>query len=394
MVLLRQNLDLIALRYEIPKAEADILTAGLRSNPILFADGQLIPYGRYTNDKASNPPQYDVNVTIPLDVSGKRRARLAVARQAKRVTEAQLQDAVRNLIDNLYADFLAVLAARESLRYNQAFRDELGREQNDAEARFQRGEIKDRDTLDDIRADLEQGRFEVNQASQTLARATRSLALRLNVPPSQAESIRVRGLLREVRPLPAPPEELIRVALECRPDLVAYRLAIGRARADVQLAQANRFADIYMVYQPYTYMSGQYEGLRSSYAYALGINAARTVVQPQSGQHPPGRVECRPGPHELASRERRVAFEVDEAIREFLRSQAGVLQLEREVLPRARLARDNAYGQYRQDETKVGDYLDEQQDYSEAIQQYRDALLEHRDSQFQLNTAVGARLLP
>ena len=82
-VLLRKNLNALALRYEIPKAEADILTAGLRNNPIFYADGQFIPYGHYSNLRpggGGGQPQYDANVAIPLDLSAKRRARVKVAR--------------------------------------------------------------------------------------------------------------------------------------------------------------------------------------------------------------------------------------------------------------------------------------------------------------------------
>jgi cobalt-zinc-cadmium efflux system outer membrane protein len=35
---LAANLDLRALRDEIPQADADILTAGLRTNPLLYLD--------------------------------------------------------------------------------------------------------------------------------------------------------------------------------------------------------------------------------------------------------------------------------------------------------------------------------------------------------------------
>ena len=47
-LLMTRNLDLMARRYEIPKAQADILTASLRNNPIVNADEQLVPYGHYT----------------------------------------------------------------------------------------------------------------------------------------------------------------------------------------------------------------------------------------------------------------------------------------------------------------------------------------------------------
>jgi hypothetical protein len=56
----------IALRaksLDIPQADADVLTAGLHANPVVYADGQLVPYKHYSS--ASNPggpTEYDLNV--------------------------------------------------------------------------------------------------------------------------------------------------------------------------------------------------------------------------------------------------------------------------------------------------------------------------------------------
>ncbi len=108
--MLRENLDLRAKFFEIPQAQADILQAGLRANPIFYADGQLVPYGKYSRQRAGGPTQYDVNVSYPLDVSRKRIARTLVASRAKRVLEAQYQDAVRMRIDEFYSAFVDIAA--------------------------------------------------------------------------------------------------------------------------------------------------------------------------------------------------------------------------------------------------------------------------------------------
>ncbi len=71
----RENLDLRARFMEIPQAEADILTASLRSNPVFYADSQLVPYGQYSNARPGGQTQYDVNISYPLDLTHKRRAR-------------------------------------------------------------------------------------------------------------------------------------------------------------------------------------------------------------------------------------------------------------------------------------------------------------------------------
>ena len=83
--LVSQNLDLLAAKLEIPMAEADVLTANLRANPIFYADTQLIPYGHFSFLRPGGPPQSDININYPLDITFKRPARTASAREAKSV---------------------------------------------------------------------------------------------------------------------------------------------------------------------------------------------------------------------------------------------------------------------------------------------------------------------
>ena len=123
--LVRDNLGLRARAYELPQADADVLTAGLRANPLLYVDSQLIPYGNYSAQRPGGPLQYDLNVTYPLDVTRKRRARTLVAARARSVLQAQYQDAVRLQIDNLYTAYSDVLAARETIRFAEAAREGL-----------------------------------------------------------------------------------------------------------------------------------------------------------------------------------------------------------------------------------------------------------------------------
>src|SRR5262249_4840797 len=126
-LLLRNNLFLLAKRWEIPAARADVLTAGLRANPILFADAQLVPYGAYSRARPGGPNQYDLHVPHPVDYSGKRPARRASAEATLTVQEALFQEAVRVQVDNLYTAFVDVLAARETVRYARASQAGLSR---------------------------------------------------------------------------------------------------------------------------------------------------------------------------------------------------------------------------------------------------------------------------
>ena len=115
--LVHASIALRAKSLDIPQARADVLTAGMHANPVVYFDGQLIPYKPYNSvTNPGGPTQYDLNVAYPVDLSGKRQARVEVACTAQRVTEALYQDAVRQEIDRLGSAYVDALAARLALR--------------------------------------------------------------------------------------------------------------------------------------------------------------------------------------------------------------------------------------------------------------------------------------
>ena len=66
--------------------------------------------------------------------------------------------------------------------------------------------------------------------------------------------------------------ELIDLTLQSRPDLVAQRLGVGHAKAVIDLARAERFHDIYVLYQPYTFQNNTPIGTKSPTSWALGAS--------------------------------------------------------------------------------------------------------------------------
>ena len=92
-------------------------------------------------------------------------------------------------------------------------------------------------------------------AEENLRKAKRTLGLMLNLAPDQAESLKVRGTIEDHGPPPPPQDDLIQIALSCRPDVVAYQLGIETAESGVRLARASRYQDAYLLFQPFTYQN-------------------------------------------------------------------------------------------------------------------------------------------
>jgi cobalt-zinc-cadmium efflux system outer membrane protein len=391
--LVHENLNILALRHEIDQAQADVLTAGLRANPALYADAQLVPYGRYSRAAPGGQTQYDVNITYPLDVSRKRRARVDAAVKAKRVTEAQFQDAVRLTIDNLYTVFVDVAAAEETLRYSRAYAEGITRLLKLNRELLEKGQITEA-TTDALQAQVERAQFQTREAAHALGRTTRTLAVVLNVPRAEVDALKVRAGLRSVAELPMPMDRLVASALETRPDLNAHRLGVTRADADVKLAHAERYSDVYLLAQPYTLQDNRPFGLKSPTSWALGMTVPLPIYNRNQGNIARARSNAVQTRVELAALERQIANEAEEAVREFELSRDGVLELEREVLPASRRVRDAAFRRFQGGEANALEYLEAQRQYNDVVRQYRDSLVRHRRAMLDVNTAVGARVMP
>ena len=391
--LLRDNLTLRARSFELPQAQADILTAGLRANPLIYADSQLIPYGQYSNLRNGGPLQYDVNVTQPIDITRKRKARTVVATRAKKVLEAQYQDAARLQIDNLYTAYADVLAARETIRFAETAREGLGVLLDRTRRMYEGGTrtIADVSRLESI---YEGAEIELLDAQEILRGTKRNLGTLLGQAGPAAEALEVRGSIRDSFPPPPPIDQLVTIALNCRPDIAAYKLGIGRAEAEVNLAKANRLSDVYLLYQPYTFQNNAPFGKPSTHSWAIGVTVPLPIFDRNQGNIEKAKINVNQTKTELADRELTVANEVRRAEREYEVTRASLDRVESKLIPAAARVRDDAYRLYLRGEQNAAIYLNAQREYNEASRQYRDLLVRHRRGMFRLNTAVGQRILP
>jgi cobalt-zinc-cadmium efflux system outer membrane protein len=391
--LVRENLDLRAKSYEIPQAQADILNAGLRANPVFYGDGQLIPYGRYNRDRPGGQTQYDANVSYPLDLSRKRQARTLYATRAKRVIETQYQDAVRLGIDQLYTAYVNVLAARQTVRYAQAsvkgYRQLL-----DVTNQLYNRDQTTRAEVSRVSVQFETSRVGLTDAEENLRKVKRDLGALLNVPAPQAEALEVRGSVQDFGPPPPPEAELVPMALALRPDVVAYRLGIRTAEANVRLQKANRFSDVYVLYQPYTFQDNSPFGLKSPTSWALGVTVPLPVYNRNQGGIARAKLNVVQSQIELANVERQTVTDVQQALHEYQVTARMVERISKTIRPAAQQVRDDTYRLFQGGEINVVDYLRAQREYQDIVKQYLDTVVRHRRAMLALNTVVGQRVLP
>ena len=376
---------------EIPKAQADILSAGLRANPLVFASTDGVPYGSYSPQRPGDN-SYSVVLIQPIDVNQKRKVRVVVAQQAKKVLDAQYQDAVRLEIDNLYTAFVDVLDAREAVRYARASLDGLNRVLATTEQQYAR-QLVPQTEVENAAIQRDTGEVSLEQAETALRQAKRALAVLLDIPPGEADGLEIRGSIRDEVAPPPPPDDLGRLALCVRPDVVSYRLGVRRAQEDVRLQRAERFPDVFVLYTPYGFRNNAFVDEKSATSWSIGALVSIPILNRNQGNIRRAEHNVIQTQIELSGLEKQVLSEVERAYLEYASTRAAVERLERGILPRARRLRDQKYALYTQGQENIVTYLNAQRDYNEVVRQYRDTLIRHRRSMLRLNTAVGQRIL-
>jgi cobalt-zinc-cadmium efflux system outer membrane protein len=392
-LLVKNNYDLRSKYMEIPQARADVLTASLRTNPILYADSQLVPYGSFSDRRPGGPTQYDLNISHPIDYSHKRRARTDYATRTLVVTEAQYQDVVRLEINNLYTAFVEVLSARQTLRYTKASVAGLDVLLAKTQLLYEK-DVASRADVNEARTQRQIAEVGVLDAQENLRKAKRTLGLMLGLSPEQAETLEVRGSIEDRGPPPPVLDELVQLALCCRPDLAAYRLGLQTAESGVRLARANRFQDAYLLYQPYTFQNNAPFQRESATSWAVGMTVPLPVYNRNQGNIERAKENVTQSQIELAGMERKVVTEVHQAAREYAVSGQIVERIRTQILPTSKSSLADRFALFQGGEANVVSFIQAQRAYNDNVKAYLDTVVRHRRSMLGLNTALGKRILP
>jgi cobalt-zinc-cadmium efflux system outer membrane protein len=372
-LLLERNVELRVQASEMAQADADLQTAGLRPNPIVYGDARSVPYGTFTPDTAGGPTQYEVNVVHPFDVSGKRKARMRSAGLSTNAVRAKYADAVRRQVANLYTAYVDALAAQSNV--------ELAK-------------------ISGLRIDLG-SLAPVDEASEVFEAALLTLATLLDVPLSDLQQCGLYGRLAY-----SPSEEpsldqdnLIGRALVNRPDLAAQRINVRRAEADIRLTLANRFDDVQVLYQPFTNNYGPPLGQRSSLTWTLGVTVPMPIYNRQQGNIRKAQLILEQEKTRLGGMEHGVAADVRAALLEHRMAEKALARSRKELREGGRYSYSvKAEGDETKDSFKkrAGDVLERLKDEAlvDQIRKNGEAITRHRKSMLRVNTAVGECVMP
>jgi len=385
----QHNLSLFAERANLSIADAQMITARLRPNPVFsFSADHLDLLG--TGFDASNnggPPEVAWRVDVPLERGGKRDARIALASVVKSAAEAQLADAIRTLRQEVRlacVDVIAAQATRALVADNLRTFEDLVRVNR---ARVAAGSIAPNESTRSEVAML-QFRATVVRADLDLAAATARLRVLLGRAPG--DPLTLADTLAGDRADGSPElPRLQALARQSRPDLQALRVAQARTLADLRLQESLGRID-YTVGAEYRRQQG-IAGRGNSLGFFF--SAPLPIANRNQGEIARVGAERTQVDRQIAAREAQVASDVETAFHEYVATRDLVASIERDLLRPATKARDTSAYTYRAGGATLLEFLDAQRAFNDTTQSYVDAQANLRRAATHLDAAVGAEVV-
>jgi cobalt-zinc-cadmium efflux system outer membrane protein len=221
---------LSAARRSIEAAEGAIRQAGTFRNPTLNAS--LEDFRRETRTTTAT-------VDLPLELGGKRAARLAAAERARDLAQAEVASAQAEVRGNAIAAYFQVLVAQERSRLSASSVDLARRGVEVAAKRVAAGKVS---PVEQTRAgvDLANAQLEAAEAAAELEAARQALATALgDLEPRFSQVAAVGSGVPE-----RPPVSQLLARLDSMPALQAARLETERRRALVEVERTRARPDI------------------------------------------------------------------------------------------------------------------------------------------------------
>jgi len=225
------NGELAALRATIAEARGRWRQVGLKPNPMVEASG--------TQAITSSDNNLMLGVELPLELGGRRRARVTVAEREIEMKEAEVRDFERRLAAEVRMKYADAIAATRNLKFTE---DLLELTRNSYQLISTRVELGKSAPLDQNLVWVELNKIEVMRLGFESKAEIAALELKKVIGMSPEETLQLRGEF-DLERQPPPQSEVLRRALELRPDLMALRAAENLAAAQAEQARIDGKVD-------------------------------------------------------------------------------------------------------------------------------------------------------
>jgi cobalt-zinc-cadmium efflux system outer membrane protein len=376
------NLNLLAEQYNLSVADARIVTARLRPNPVVSYGLDYIDLlGTFKNDSNGGPTETNIRTDFVLERGGKREARIEVAEGVREVAKLQLLNTTRSLVLDVQNAFVDVLQAKDNL---QLARDNLQAFQGIVNVNQTRVRAGDLAKVELVRTQVAQLQFQsaVRQAESKLRVAANKLQTLMGRATASA-AFDVEGeLRRDTSPVQLP--AIQSTALDRRPDLLALRRDQARSQAELRSQIAQGKVD-------YTVGTEYHRTFINGHSNMLGFffQAPLPVFNRNQGEIERARQESRQIEARIKALQADIDTEVRNAWVQYNTSRDLLQSIEHDLLDQAKDVRDTMDYSYRRGEASLVEFLDAQRAFNDSRQSYNDARADYARALYTIDSISG-----
>ena len=379
------NLTLVAERYSVSIAQARIVTARLRPNPVLTLNAMLPDSAVFAEN--ISPKEQVFRTDVVIEGGGKRDRRIEVAQQAVSVAELELANTMRTIVLDVQSACVDVVLAKQNLA--------LARESLDAfnalvQVNTERVRTGDLAQVELARSRLAALQFQNDVRQQQSKLAVAQNRLKTLLGRLGPEPVDVDGdLRRDARAIRL--DDVTRVALGARPDLEAQRRGQARSAADIRLQIAQGRIDYTISGEVHHQHQATPPGANAGFLYGAFVSLPLPLFNRNQGEVERARMEERQAISRIAALEAQVRSEVEQAYEAYAAARDVVTTVEAQMLAQARDVRTTTEYSYRRGEASFIELLDAVRAFNDTMQSYNAARADYARSLYSLDASAGGR---
>jgi outer membrane protein, heavy metal efflux system len=387
------NFRVLAGAERVRMAEADLVTSSLIPNSALSADYQLIPLQHVDVNNQLGPPQWDAQVSVPIDwlLFGKRLAAVRAARLGVEVSSADYANVFRLQVAQTVDAFYEVLTDDAYFKLAERHLEQL----TDLE-KLTKDLAKNKKVGD---AEVDRMKLAVHEA--VLERHDRELALELakaRLRPFLGHTaadadFEVEGALSVAAVVPPPSlGEAVALAEAHRPDLLSGRKGIEHATVVVDLER--RRAKPQVALQPgWSYQNQRYvNGFRNGSMLDVGVSTTLPLTDRNQGNIRKAQAYLRERQFTYHADRADALADVEAAAASYADAVEHLTQFNTpETLKAARDLRKYMEAAYRAGDRKLIELLDAQKAYRDRLGHVIEFESDYWRALNKLNAAVGLK---
>lgn len=386
------NLRIQSGREKVQQARADFLTDSLIPNPQLFVDGQLLPLQTVDINNQAGPPQYDANLTFPIDwwLFGKRVAAMEASRIGVDVANADYADLIRRKVLETVSAFYDLLESQEVLKLSEESFKDIQRIEDITKKQVEAGGA---------------GTIELDRVKLAVLDAQRDLRLRRDAVAQSKAKLRpligrsaadpdftIEGAISVKAVAPAPSlAEALALAEKHRPDLVSDRYSISQADAAIE-RERRKAKPTVGVTPGYSFIDQRHvTGFRDASLWSISMTTSLPFTDRNQGGIAKAESALRQNRLILDADLADARADVESALATYQRTVDNIQRDNPQTLEAAKNLREKTEAAYKIGGRKLLEVLDVQRAYRDRLQTSINNQADYWRALNRLNAAVGLR---